>query len=106
MKEKITKFNSIIVLIVLVAIVFPIITQAFVRTNEISYSNPPGFLQGLWHGLLAPYALIAQLFINDVVVYATPNVGWNYNLGFLIGVLGSLHVGWFCAIISYAGHVI
>jgi hypothetical protein len=105
MKEKITKLNSILALIVFVAIVFPIFAQAFVRTYEISSSNPPGFFQGIWHGLLAPYALIAQLSIKDVVVYASLNLGWNYNVGFIVGVLGSLHIGWACAIISYLGHI-
>lgn len=105
MKEKIAKFKLVISLLLVISFVFPIIAQALVRTYELSPSNPPGFLQGIWHGLLAPYALIAQLFIKEVVIYASPNAGWNYNAGFIIGILGSVHIGGICAIISYLAHV-
>lgn len=63
----------------------------------------PGFLLGVWHGLLAPWSLIARLFL-DVKMYAFPNAGWIYDLGFLIGVLFSMPFGWFCALIAVAVH--
>jgi hypothetical protein len=47
----------------------------------------PGFLPGVWHGLLAPWSLIARLFL-DVK----------------IGVLFSMPFGWFCALIAVAVH--
>lgn len=45
----------------------------------------PGFWHGLGHGLLAPLALVAELF-RDVRIYAFPNRGGWYDLGFLLGV--------------------
>lgn len=80
--------------------------QAFVQEGQYSQEDPAGFFAAIWHGLLAPYSLIAYWFIDDVVMYATPNIGWLYDAGFLIGVWGSLPVGWIAAIISTVGHII
>ena len=49
-----------------------------------SYSAP-GFVMGLAHGLFAPLALIGGLF-TDARVYAFPNSGWWYDLGFMLGL--------------------
>lgn len=61
--------------------------------------NTPGLVSGLWHGMVAPYALILGLFTN-VGVYAYPNAGFAYDAGFLLGVGGSLPIGWILAIVS------
>jgi hypothetical protein len=47
--------------------------------------DAPGFLLGLVHGLIAPFSLVASLF-RDVRIYAFPNSGILYDLGFLIGL--------------------
>jgi hypothetical protein len=47
----------------------------------------PGFLLGLWHGFIFPVAFILSLFMKDVAVYAVPNDGILYNLGFFIGIV-------------------
>ena len=44
----------------------------------------PGFWWGLAHGLIAPLALIAELF-TDARIYAYPN-GGGYDLGFVLGI--------------------
>lgn len=48
----------------------------------------PGFWHGLLHGIIAPFALIASLFY-DVRIYAVPNSGWWYDLGFYLGIAGA-----------------
>lgn len=53
-----------------------------------------GFLGGLWHGIIAPFDLIAMLFRDDVTVYAQNNNGAWYAFGFILGsggwgILGS-----------------
>jgi hypothetical protein len=45
----------------------------------------PGFWRGLVHGLIAPIALVLELF-RDVRIYAFPNGGGWYDLGFMLGV--------------------
>lgn len=64
----------------------------------------PGFWLGVWHGLLAPWALLLRLFF-DIAMYAYPNIGWLYDLGFLLGVSASLPVGWIAAIIATLVHL-
>ena len=68
-------------------------------------SDPPGFFAGVWHGLLAPWTLILRLFL-DIKMYAVPNTGWFYDLGFLIGIVFSIPVGWIAAIIAVIVHVL
>jgi hypothetical protein len=47
--------------------------------------EPPGFFLGFVHGLISPIALIAELF-TDARVYAFPNSGGLYDLGFMLGI--------------------
>ena len=65
---------------------FAVLTSC--AAHSIAHADPvaPGFLLGLWHGAIAPIAFVVSLFNHDVAVYAVPNKGWPYNLGFLIGV--------------------
>lgn len=84
----------------------PNTTQAFVQKYAYSEYDPPGFFSGIWHGLLAPYSLIARWFIENGAMYAIPNAGWFYDTGFLIGIAGSLPIGWIAAIISTIGHIL
>ena len=49
-------------------------------------NDPPGFFSALFHGLTAPFALLFGLF-GDARIYAYPNSGFSYDLGYLIGVL-------------------
>ncbi len=44
----------------------------------------PGFLFGLLHGAISPFALVASAF-TDVRIYAFPNSGGWYDLGFVLG---------------------
>jgi hypothetical protein len=47
--------------------------------------DPPGFFSGLLHGAIAPFALVGSLF-SEFRIYAFPNSGWLYDLGFLLGL--------------------
>lgn len=47
--------------------------------------DPPGFLLALAHGVLAPFALVGSLF-TEYRIYAFPNTGFFYDLGFLLGL--------------------
>jgi len=44
----------------------------------------PGFWMGLLHGFIVPGSLIASIW-NDVRIYAFPNNGGWYDLGFTLG---------------------
>ncbi|MEL7588957.1 MAG: hypothetical protein AAGU19_19755 [Prolixibacteraceae bacterium] len=48
--------------------------------------DPPGFWYGLLHGFIIFFSFIISLF-TDYEIYAFPNTGLWYNLGFLLGVM-------------------
>ena len=51
-----------------------------------SAAGTPGFLWGLWHGFIFPFAWIGSLFSSEIAVYAVPNNGGWYDFGFFLGV--------------------
>ena len=46
----------------------------------------PGFLLGLWHGFIFPFAWIGSLFDPEIAVYAVPNDGGWYDFGYFLGI--------------------
>lgn len=44
-----------------------------------------GFFLGIFHGVIAPFSLVFGFF-TDARVYAFPNTGWLYDLGFMLGL--------------------
>jgi hypothetical protein len=75
----------------------------FVGARPASVASIPGFFVGIWDGLIAPWTLLLRAFIN-IQMYAVPNSGWWYDAGFLLGVTGSLPLGWIAALIAIAQH--
>jgi hypothetical protein len=47
--------------------------------------DPPGIFSGLFHGLVAPIALFGSVIL-DIRIYAFPNSGGWYDLGFMLGL--------------------
>jgi hypothetical protein len=45
-----------------------------------------GFVQGLWHGVIAPVMVVGSFFNPAMQMYEVHNNGRDYNLGFLIGI--------------------
>ena len=45
----------------------------------------PGFFSGLWHGFIIFFDLIGHIFDTNTRIYAFPNSGGWYDLGFCIG---------------------
>ena len=70
-------------LLLLSAAVIFLVSCAYQPPN-VAY-DPAGFFMGIIHGLIAPFALIAGFF-SDVRIYAVPNSGWLYDLGFMLGI--------------------
>jgi len=48
--------------------------------------DPPGFLLGVFHGATILFSLIGSIFL-DIRIYAFPNSGFFYDLGYFIGIL-------------------
>ena len=49
-------------------------------------SDAPGLLMGFLHGCIAPFSLIGSFFSPSVRMYAYPNAGVVYDLGFFLGI--------------------
>jgi hypothetical protein len=49
-------------------------------------AGSPGFLWGLWHGFIFPFAFIGSLFNPEIAIYAVPNKGGWYDFGFFLGI--------------------
>jgi len=56
--------------------------------GQYDRESPAGFLSGIWHGWIAPFCLIIGIFDSDVRIYEPNNVGWLYDLGFYIAIIG------------------
>lgn len=60
---------------------------------ELADAQPAGFWAGFWHGIIAPITFIVGLFQPGVRMYEMKNTGWQYDLGFLLGMLAVLGGG-------------
>jgi hypothetical protein len=49
--------------------------------------DTPGFLLGLWHGVIFPVAWLLSLLMPQVAIYAVPNTGGWYDFGYFLGVV-------------------
>jgi hypothetical protein len=47
-------------------------------------TDPPGFWSGLFHGFIMFFSLISEI-LSDHRVYAFPNSGSGYDIGFFLG---------------------
>jgi hypothetical protein len=60
---------------------------AATQQSDAVAPGAPGFLLGLWHGLIFPLAWIASLFVPNIAVYAVPNNGGWYDFGYFLGIV-------------------
>jgi hypothetical protein len=71
----------------------------FVGARPASVASMPSFFVGI-----APWTLLLRAFL-DIRMYAVPNSGWWYDAGFLLGIAGSMPLGWIAALIAITQHV-
>ena len=64
-----------------------ILASCAAGNGTYSAEEQAGFFSGVWHGWIAPFALISHLFDNDVRVYEVDNDGIWYDVGFYIAVI-------------------
>lgn len=53
-------------------------------TQPAAQPHVPGFMAGLFHGLVAMFALAGSLYFH-IRIYAFPNSGFWYDAGFVLG---------------------
>lgn len=79
------KYLLLIVLFILIAILF---TGCVPGDGTYSIEKKAGFFWGIWHGWVAPVSLIIGIFNRNVRIYEVNNVGWWYDFGFYIAIVG------------------
>jgi len=78
----------------LIAVALVVVTAACAPGNlRWTPDHRANFWAGLWHGLIVIITFVVSLFTGDVKIYEVNNVGWAYNLGFLLGCMISLGGG-------------
>ena len=78
--NKTVKFGLMLVIAALV------LSACGAGTSEYAESQA-GFFSGVWHGWIAPFALIWHIFNDEVRIYETNNTGIWYDVGFYIAVI-------------------
>lgn len=78
--------KRILVCMVVLALMLAL-TSCLASVNDAS-AEPAGFFLGIWHGWVAPIALVGRLFYPDLRIYAPNNTGWWYEFGFYIAIIG------------------
>ena len=56
------------------------------KNTETETGKVAGFLRGIWHGIITPFAFVISLFSKNVNIYEVHNNGGWYNFGFVIGL--------------------
>lgn len=65
-----------------------VLTSCAADGNEFSGGpgSQPGFLYGLWHGLITPITFVVSLFTDNVGIYEVRNNGGWYDFGYVLGL--------------------
>jgi len=62
--------------------------------QKINPGHKAGFWAGIWHGLIIIITFVISLFDKRVGIYEVNNIGWPYNLGYIIGLCFSILAPW------------
>jgi hypothetical protein len=91
MVHQVTRSLRIVVCLLVAATVL----SACATQPSMQVPDAPGFWSGLLHGFTILISLIGSIFL-DIRIYAFPNAGIGYDVGFFLGTtvfLGSSVVG-------------
>lgn len=75
-----------IVKILIIVFISTLLFGCFAGTKDIG-EKPAGLFLGIWHGWIAPFALILEIFNSDIRIYEPYNRGFLYDLGFYISII-------------------
>ena len=68
----------------LLLLLIALFLAACAHQPTVEAAKPPGFLLGLFQGFTMLFSFIGSIFL-DVRIYAFPNSGFYYDLGYVIG---------------------
>lgn len=79
--------KKIVAICILAVSILLLFTGCIPGDGTYTLDDPAGFFWGVWHGWIAPIALIIGLFKDNIGIYETMNTGWFYDLGFYIAII-------------------
>lgn len=90
--------KPVLIKITIAALILAFITGCAQHFTPETFSDPYGFFSGIWHGMIFPFALLANViswllslidisFLTDIEIIGRPNTGLWYYLGFFIGLI-------------------
>jgi hypothetical protein len=87
--------RSAIVVVVAVLGAVMVLSSCAADPNPVvgTGEDAPGFLMGLWHGIIIFFTFVISLFTDDVTIYEVANDGNWYDFGFVLGAMISLGGG-------------
>lgn len=56
------------------------------KAHVLGQDGMPGFLTGFLHGSFILIILFLNFFYAEITLYKSPNMGFSYNLGFVLGL--------------------
>lgn len=74
-------------LILLLLVVATLLVGCIPGDGRATPQQPAGFFWGIWHGWVAPIALIISLFNREIGIYETYNTGLGYDFGFYMAIV-------------------
>ena len=74
-------------IILLISIIVLLLAGCMAGTGRNTPDYKAGFFSGIWHGWIAPLALIGSIFNDQIKIYEVNNVGFWYELGFYIAII-------------------
>ena len=82
-----------LLIVLLLGLVLLAVSCAPGNERWASPDNRANFWAGLWHGLIIIVTFVVSWFTNDVGIYEANNVGFGYNIGFILGCMIALGGG-------------
>ena len=76
-----------IVRVVILVLIGLVLVGCFAGTKGSFHGKPAGLLKGIWHGWIAPFALILEIFNSDIRIYEVHNRGFLYDLGYYVAII-------------------
>jgi hypothetical protein len=90
------KKREIIFTVIALVVVAVLVFGCAPGNDRWGQTKPPptaaGFWAGVWHGFIIVVTFIVSLFTDEVGLYEVNNRGWQYDLGFVLGIFISM--GW------------
>jgi hypothetical protein len=79
----IKKYSKLILVIALISLLL----TGCMAQRAVTPDKSAGFFMGIWHGWIAPIALIIGVFNKSVTIYEVNNTGWWYDFGYYMAII-------------------